>query len=211
MPNGFHEVSFPLSIALGTTGGPERRTDIVQLSNGRESRNARWRDSRRRYDAGSGMRSAYDLSTLISFFEARQGSLYGFRFKDPLDFSSASFGNGVTNSDQIIGTGDDTITVFQLSKTYNDAGGSATRIIEKSVSGSVVIAVDGAEVVSPDISINDVNGEITFVVAPTTGAAITAGFEFEVPVRFDIARLDINLSAFNAGQIPSVPLVEIKP
>lgn len=211
MPNGFHEVSFPLSIALGTTGGPERRTDIVQLSNGRESRNARWRDSRRRYDAGSGMRSAYDLSTLVSFFEARQGSLYGFRFKDPLDFSSANFGNAVTHSDQIIGVGDGATPNFQLSKTYNDAGGSAKRVIEKPVSGSVVIAIDGVEVVSPNILIDDANGEVVFASAPALGAVITAGFEFDVPVRFDIARLDINLSAFNAGQIPSVPLVEIKP
>lgn len=211
MPNGFHEVSFPLSIALGTTGGPERRTDIVQLSNGRESRNARWRDSRRWYDAGSGMRSAHDLSTLISFFEARQGSLYGFRFKDPIDFSSAGFGNAVANSDQIIGTGDGITKIFQLSKTYNDAGGSATRMIEKPVSGKTVIAVDGVDLTSPDISINDANGEVTFVIAPAVDTVITAGFEFEVPVRFDIARLDINLSAFNAGQIPSVPLVEIKP
>lgn len=211
MPNGFHEVSFPLSIALGTTGGPERRTDIVQLSNGRESRNARWRDSRRRYDAGSGMRSAYDLATLVSFFEARQGSLYGFRFKEPLDFSSANFGSAATSSDQVIGVGDGTTTIFQLKKIYNDAGGSAMRVIEKPVSGSVVIAIDGADIPSPDISINHSNGEVTFTTAPAVGAVITAGFEFEVPVRFDIARLDINLSAFNAGQIPSVPLVEIKP
>lgn len=211
MSSGFHEVSFPLSIALGTTGGPERRTDIVQLSNGRESRNARWRDSRRRYEAGSGMRSAYDLTTLISFFEARQGSLFGFRFKDPLDFSSTSFGSAITNSDQIIGVGDGTTTIFQLSKTYNDTGGSAKRIVEKPVSGSVIIAIDGTGTASPDMSINDANGEVTFVIAPNVGAVITAGFEFEVPVRFDIARLDINLSAFNAGQIPTVPLVEIKP
>lgn len=211
MSNGFHEVSFPLSIALGTTGGPERRTDIVQLSNGRESRNARWRDSRRRYDAGSGMRARQDLATLISFFEARQGSLYGFRFKDPLDFSSAGFGNSIANTDQVIGTGDGAATTYQLSKTYNDAGGSAKRLIEKPVSGTVVMAVNGDSIISPDISIDDVSGEVTFANAPVDGAVITAGFEFEVPVRFDIARLDINLSAFNAGQIPSVPLVEIKP
>ncbi|WP_162651821.1 DUF2460 domain-containing protein [Lentilitoribacter sp. Alg239-R112] len=211
MPNGFHEVSFPLSIALETTGGPERRTDITQLSNGRENRNARWRDSRRRYDAGSGMRSRDDLMKLIAFFEARHGSLYGFRFKDPLDFSSASFGNSIASSDQIIGTGDGTMTVFQLSKTYSDVGGSAKRTIDKPISGSVVIAVDGVDVLSPDISINDAKGEVTFVTAPITNAIITAGYEFEVPVRFDIERLDFNLSAFNAGQIPSVPLVEIKP
>lgn len=211
MSNGFHEVSFPLSIALGTTGGPERRTDIVQLSNGRESRNARWRDARRRYDAGSGMRSAYDLSNLVSFFEARQGSLYGFRFKDPLDYSSTSFDHPVSNLDQIIGLGDGATRIFQLSKTYLDIGASTKRTIEKPVGGSVIIAIDGVAVVASDFSIDSVNGTVAFLMAPASGAVITAGFEFDVPVRFDIARLDINLSAFNAGQIPSVPLVEIKP
>ena len=81
MSSGFHEVSFPMSLAFGTTGGPERRNDIVLLSNGFESRNARWRSARRRFDAGSGIKSADDLYRLVAFYEARQGSLYGFRFR----------------------------------------------------------------------------------------------------------------------------------
>src|SRR3546814_20673929 len=86
--SGFHEVRFPLRLALGTSGGPVRRTDIVNLSNGRENRNARWRDSRRSYDAGSGIRSVADLYQVLEFFEARRGGLYGFRFRDLLAWSS---------------------------------------------------------------------------------------------------------------------------
>lgn len=211
MSDSFHEVSFPVSLALGTTGGPERRTDIVSLSNGRESRNARWRDSRRRYDAGSGMKSADDLYALVAFFEARQGSLYGFRFKDPLDFSSADYNAATSATDQIIGTGDGSNRLFQLKKTYLDIGGQTERPIEKPVVDSVKIAIAGTEIFAPDFSIDHASGEIEFVTAPADGDPVSAGFEFDVPVRFDTPRLDINLSAFQAGHIPSVPLVEIKP
>ena len=140
---GFHEVRFPLRLALGTSGGPVRRTDIVNLSNGRENRNARWRGSRRSYDASSGIRSLADLYAVLEFFEARSGRLNGFRFRDPLDATSRAPGDPVTASDQVIGTGDGTTASFALSKTYGDAGGNWVRAIAKPVAGSVLVSVDG--------------------------------------------------------------------
>lgn len=211
MADGFHEVSFPVALSLGTNGGPERRNDIVSLSNGRESRNARWRYSKRRYDAGTGMRSVDDLYALIAFFEARQGSLYGFRFEDPLDHSSAVYGADIDVNDQVIATGDGTTTTFQLIKNYTDIGGTYQRPIEKPVADSVRISLNGVELVSPDMTVDHTSGEITFSVAPADGAIISAGYQFDVPVRFDLDKLDINLASFNAGQAPSIPLVEIKP
>jgi uncharacterized protein (TIGR02217 family) len=211
MTNGFHEVSFPMSVALGTTGGPERRNDIVLMSNGHESRNARWRDARRRYDAGSGMKSTNDLYALIAFFEARQGSLNGFRFKDPLDYTSADYGLEITPFDQEIGIGDGVTTQFYLQKTYADIGGETVRHIQKPVAGSVQMSVEGVEILTPDFAIDTTTGLVEFITAPTDGAMISAGFIFDVPVRFDLARLDINLSNFHAGHVPSVPLVEVKP
>lgn len=211
MPNGFHEVSFPMSVALGTTGGPERHTDIVLLSNGHESRNARWRDARRRYDAGSGMKSAQDLYALVAFFEARQGSLYGFRFKDPIDHASSAYGTQIDYNDQQIGIGDGVRTIFQLTKSYADIAGGTSRIIQKPVAGSVEIALDHSQIFAPNFTIDMSNGLVTFSSPPEIGTMITAGFNFDVPVRFDIDRLDINLSNFHAGHIPSIPLIEIKP
>lgn len=211
MSNGFHEVSFPVSLSLGTNGGPERRNDIVSLSNGKESRNARWRSSRRRYDAGTGMRSVEDLYALISFFEARSGSLNGFRFQDPIDHASGSFGADITPMDQVIANGDGATQIFQLIKTYGDVGSVYERQITKPVSGTVRIAVDGVEIFEPDISINYETGEITFSIAPASGTVIAAGYQFDVPVRFDTSHLDINLASFKAGQVPSIALLEIKP
>jgi len=209
----FHEVRFPLRLALGVSGGPVRRTDIVNLSNGRENRNQRWRNARRAYDAGSGIRSVTDLYEVLAFFEARRGELYGFRFRDPVDFKSCPPGETPAATDQRIGTGDGVATGFQLVKTYADAGGSFSRRIDKPVEGSVIVSVEGVKAAPTDLSVDHATGMVTFRAgrAPPAGAAIRAGFEFDVPVRFAIDRIDINVTAFEAGRIPSIPLMEILP
>src|ERR1700758_460703 len=116
MPAAFHEVLFPLDIALKSAGGPERKTDVVILGSGREERNARWANSRRRYDAGYGVKTLAALSAVVAFFEERRGMLYGFRWRDRLDQYSAAPGSAVTPLDQAIGSGDGTTAAFQLVK-----------------------------------------------------------------------------------------------
>lgn len=210
---GFHEVRFPLRLSLSTSGGPVRRTDIVNLSNGRESRNSRWRNARRSYDAGSGIRSIGDLYEVLEFFEARSGELYGFRFRDPLDHRSGRPDQPVTAFDQVIGVGDGVETGFQLAKTYGDAGGNSRRVIAKPVAGTVTLAVDGVVMPEAAFGCDPVSGAISFAAGhvPAAGARVTAGFEFDVPVRFATGRIDVNLTAFNAGRIPAIPLTEILP
>lgn len=210
---GFHEVRFPLRLSLSVSGGPALRTDIVNLSNGRETRNRRWRDARRAYDAGSGIRSLADLQVVLAFFEARGGSLYGFRFRDPFDWSSAAPGAAATAFDQPIGTGNGATATFQLGKTYGDAGGSARREITKPVAGSVTLAVAGAIKPPSAFTCDLATGKVTFAAGhvPPPGAAVTAGFEFDVPVRFDTERIEVNLAAFEAGRIPTIPMIEIAP
>jgi len=209
--SGFHEVRFPMRVALGASGGPVRRTDIVNLSNGREQRNQRWRDSRRSYNAGSGIRSLSDLYAVLEFFEARRGQLYGFRFRDPIDWASCPPGGSVSPADQVIGTGDGTTATFPLVKAYQDAGGSWTRRITKPVAGTVLVSVDGAVVADAAYSVEVTTGIVSFAAGhvPQAGALVEAGYEFDVPVRFDIDRIDVNLAHFNAGRIPTIPLTEI--
>ena len=64
-----------------------------------------------------------------------------------------------------------------------------------------------------DFTCDPATGVVTFPAGalPPAGAAVTAGFAFDVPVRFDTDELDIDLSAFAAGEIPKMPLVEIVP
>src|SRR3989338_4129989 len=84
----FHEIRFPTNLSFGALGGPERQTEVVTLANGFEERNTPWEHSRRRYDAGMGLRSLDDVDALIAFFEARRGQLHAFRWKDWADFRS---------------------------------------------------------------------------------------------------------------------------
>ncbi|CAH0340058.1 DUF2460 domain-containing protein [Rhizobium sp. CECT 9324] len=209
----FHEVRFPLRLSLSISGGPERKVDIVNLSNGREARNRRWRDARRRYDAGSGVRSVADLYAVLEFFEARGGALHGFRFRDPVDFSSSAPGDPVTGLDQLIGIGDGEMDVFQLAKTYGDALASHRREISKPIDGTVRIAVGGVPVAAGAFVVDTATGIVNFAEGhvPAEGVEIRAGYEFDVPVRFDIDRIELNLEAFRAGRIPSIPLIEIAP
>jgi len=203
----FHEIRFPTAIAFHSTGGPERKTEIVTLGSGFEERNAVWANSRRRYDAGYGVRSLDDLHAAIAFFEARQGRLFGFRFKDWSDFKSCAPGATPSPLDQALGTGDGHATVFQLVKTYASGPSSWQRVIAKPVAGTVRVAVAGVELMS-GFSVDATSGVVTFASAPT--GALTAGFEFDTPVRFDTDQLSINLATFDAGEIPSIPLVEIR-
>ena len=210
----FHEILFPLDIALKSAGGPQRRTDVVVLGSGAEERNARWAHSRRRYDAGYGVKTFEALSQAVAFFEERRGRLYGFRWRDRLDNASAAPDAAVAPTDQAIGAGDGATNTFQLVKTYGSLYSPYQRPIVKPVAGSVRVAVAGTEAAEgTGFSVDTTTGLVTFLAGhvPALGAAVTAGFMFDVPVRFDTDYLEVDLSAFAAGAIPKIPLVEIKP
>ena len=214
MTDAFHEVLFPLDIALRSSGGPERRTDIVTLGSGREERNARWAHSRRRYDAGYGVRDLDALAAVVAFYEERRGQLYGFRWLDRLDHASCAPDATPSATDQMIGTGDGTTSVFALTKTYGAVFAPYQRTIAKPVAGSVLVAVAGTALTEGvHFSCDTTTGLVTFLSGhiPAAGQTVTAGFLFDVPVRFDTDYLEVDLSAFAAGQIPKIPLVEIKP
>jgi uncharacterized protein (TIGR02217 family) len=208
----FHDIRFPLDTAIRARGGPERRTDIVTLGSGREERNARWSQSRRRYDAGSGVKTIAQLSAILAFFEERRGRLCGFRFRDRLDYRSSAAGGPATPLDQSIGTGTGALAAFQLRKRYGDLHLPYLRDIRKPVAGTVRVAVDGVEKgLATDFTIDASTGVVTFLPGklPAAGKQVTAGFDFDVPVRFDTDRLDIDLASFEAGEAVSIPLIEI--
>jgi len=213
MAPSFHEVLFPTGISLGATGGPERRTEIVVLGSGAEERNSRWADSRRKYNAGYGVRTLDDLHAVIAFFEERRGRLHGFRWRDPADCKSTAPGANLSPLDQPIGTGTGARATFALAKTYGGTFEPWRRDIRKPVADTVRIAVDGEEQPPSRFTVDSATGLVTFALAhvPPPGAAVTAGFEFHVPVRFDTDSLEINLQGFRHGAIPSIPIVEIRP
>lgn len=209
----FHDVRFPTAISRNAQGGPERRTDVVVLGSGYEERNCRWADSRRSYNAGYGVKSLDDLYRIIAFFEERRGRLHAFRWRDPMDWKSCAPNATPTALDQVIGTGTGERATFQLKKIYGNAFAPWTRDIKKPIATTVKIAVAGAaQTAGSDFAIDASTGIVTFLSGhiPASGASVTAGFEFDVPVRFDTDKLEINLSGFTSGAIPNIPIVEVR-
>ncbi len=207
----FHDIRFPANLSFGSVGGPERLTEIVTLANGFEERNTPWEHSRRRYDAGVGLRSLDDMAQLLAFFEARRGQLFGFRWKDWSDYKSAVPSAAVGHFDQRIGVGDGVSHIFQLSKTYLSGEASYVRPITKPVVGTVLVAVaDTPKVEDQEFTVDHQTGTISFTDAPDIGVIVSAGFEFDVPVRFDADRIQTSVGSFKAGDVPNVPVIEVR-
>jgi uncharacterized protein (TIGR02217 family) len=203
----FHDVRFPTGISQGSSGGPERRTLVSEAVNGREHRNQQWADSRRAYNAGYGLKSRADLYAVLEFFEERRGRLYGFRWHDRVDHSSSGGSGDPTPTDQELGVGDGTRTDFALVKRYGGAFAPYERRITRPVADTVVVAVGGMQ--TNAFTLTDL-GTVRLDVPPDAGAAVTAGFLFDVPVRFDTDRLDVVLEHFDAGAIADIPIVEVR-
>ena len=200
----FHEVRLPARLAFGSTGGIERRTEVVTLASGFERRATPWAHGRRRYLIGAGLRSLDDVAVLVAFFEARRGRLHGFRFRDFIDFRSCAPSASISPLDQRLGEGTGAAVSFQLLKLYGDI----ERPIRKPVDGSVRIAVDGVE--TGAFALDPPTGVVTLAEAPPEGAVVTAGFAFDTPVRFDTDRIDVTLEGFEAGRLVAAPLIEIR-
>ena len=201
----FDDVPFPLEIGQDASVSPAFSTNIVTSASGYEARNANWAQARLRFDAGPGVRGEAELQALIAFFRARRGPAAGFRFRDPYDNSSNGMTDPPTPFDQVIGEGDGSIDRFEIVKSY---GSGETRRITRPVAGSVRVAVDGIERTT-DWTLAD-KGMIEFGSPPATGAEITAGFLFDVPVRFADDHIEVNRATFQAGEALSVPLVEVR-
>lgn len=206
----FHEVRLPARLAFGSTGGVERRTEIVTLGSGFERRSTPWAQGRRRYLIGANLRSLDDMAVLTGFFEARRGRLYGFRFRDFADCKSCAPGSTVGPLDQILGEGDGTRTEFQLVKRYGEDQDPLERRIAKPVAGTVRISIDGVELESGAFAIDAATGVVTLDAPAGAGVAVTAGFEFDTPVRFDAERIEVTLESFDAGRLAAMPLIEVR-
>lgn len=207
--SGFHDISFPAKIARGALGGPHRQTNVQTRANGIEARNIALLHSRRRWEIATAGSSLDELHELTAFFEARMGRAYAFRFSDPLDHKSCLPSANPSFSDQIIGTGNGTTTIFKLVKKYGDSANGYFRPIKLPILNSVQIGVAGILRAANTYSVNYQTGEITFNVAPINGAIISAGFAFDNMVRFDIDALEMSLDSTSTGRITSIALIEV--
>jgi uncharacterized protein (TIGR02217 family) len=201
--DAFADVSFPIAIGREANVEAATSTAIAAGAGGREQRNAEWAEARLTFDAGPGIRSENDLGALLAFFRARRGPAQAFRFRDPFDDSSHGMTGEPGPEDQLLGTGDGVRTVFALVKDYD----GVPRRVTRPVAGTVRVAVDGTE--TSGWTLQD-EGAIGFDAPPAPGAIVTAGFRFDVPVRFAEDRLAVNRATFLAGESASVPLIEVR-
>lgn len=199
----------PARLAFRSSGGVERRTEVVTLASGYERRSTPWAHGRRRWLIGAGVRSLDDMAELTAFFEARRGRLHGFRFKDFADFKSCAPSAAPAATDQALGAGDGVRTAFQLVKRYGDGEEAVVREIRKPVAGSVIVAIGGVPLAG-GFSVEAATGVVTLDEPASVGETVTAGFVFDCAVRFDTDRLDVTLEGFDAGRAAAAPLIEIR-
>ena len=129
--------------------------------------------------------------------------------KDWSDFSSAIDGTSAPVwSDQNIGIGDGATVNFQLVKNYTSGAVTHTRTITKPISGSVTVGVSGTQLGS-GFSVNLTTGLVTFAAPPGAGQSVTAGFQFDVPVRFDTDQLALTTENYVTYKA-DIPIVEVR-
>lgn len=207
---------FPLSVSWGSTAAPAYNTSVAVLRSGYEVRNSIWKYPLHRYNVAAGVRGERELYDLIEFFHVVQGRRYGFRFKDRWDFKSRFFREDVTPTDQVLGTVVNGQWQFQLVKRYEKGGVSRERVIRKPVQGTVRVAVDEGsgpveKTEGTDFTVDYTTGVVSFLSAavPPDGSVVYAGFEFDVPCRFEADELPVSLETYKAGAV-TVTVVEIR-
>lgn len=203
----FDDVLYPLALGRDAAASPEFSTSISLTASGFERRNSHWSDARMHYDVGPGIRSEAELGTLLEFFRARRGPARSFRLSDPFDFSTNALIGSPTAADQLIGIGDGLTASFRLTKSYGSGEDPQVRQITRPRGETILVSVDGIPTTDWTPA---PGGRIEFTNAPAQGAEVRAGFLFDVPVRFAQDRLDISGSTFAAGEVPSVPLIEVR-
>ncbi len=196
----FDDVRFPLALGREAEVMPETSTMIATGAGGAEARNIDWAEPRTRYDVGPGVRSDGDIALLLDFFRARMGAARAFRLQDPFDHAT---GDPVRADDVLLGMGDGVQVRFALVRRYGDM----VRRITRPVAGSVRVAVNGVATQGFTVA---AGGQVTLDQPPPPGARVTAGFAFDVPVRFAEDRLRVARTTHGAGEAPSVPLIEVR-
>lgn len=195
----FYAIQIPPTPGFGFTGGPEFSTNVQNIANGREKRNADWSICRHKYTAPFHNIPEDAYRSIKGVFLAMRGKLHTFLHRDWGDFNAA---------DEPFGTGDGATTLFYLRKVSTVGAGSYTRLIDKPDVG-VTVKVNG---VITAASVSTLDGSVAFSSAPALGAALTWSGEFFVHVRFDMDYLPFSLDDKNTGGFVtngSVDLLEV--
>ena len=192
----------PTDVERGVRGGPMFSTTVTMTDGGNTDTNQNWTYPLYKGNIGYGIQSKTLMDTVVAFFWARRGRQYGFLFKDWSDYT-------FTGSN--LGTGDGVNQDFQCVKVYADSVRPFTRILKYPIESTMTVYKDGVAVPEADWSLLS-TGEIRFTLGatPLAGVVITASGEFNIACRFLSDDLEIEMAVFNAGSVPSIPIMEIR-
>lgn len=181
----------------GWQGGPEFKTLVVPMRNGRERRNADWAYARHSYSIPFNNIKPEAYRSIKQMHYVCRGQLHCFQFRDALDFEADS---------ETFATGDGSTTVFQLGKVSTISGVTYERkvYIVRPGYSITVNGVAAAPTVDPD------RGTVTFGAAPAGGAVLRWSGEFAVWVRFNQDNLPFSLDNKNAVN-GTIDLIEVPP
>lgn len=202
----FDEVRFPTDVSYGSSGGPIFKTQVFEGYSGTEKRNIDWASPMMQFDVAYGIKTDAQMSAVIEFFNAREGKLRGFRYKN---WANYQISNG------IIAVGNGLDSRLPLIRTYGFPATQTYKRLYKIVQGSVTGVSIGAESLTEgeDFVIDYNSGEIIFETTRIPGEGIpvkAVNLEFDEPVRFDTDDLQITIEAFNNNSIGQLPLVGIR-
>lgn len=183
---------------FGFVSSPRFSTSITAVASGSERRNRNWAHPLHRYTAPEAVECHEHLVALHNMWMVTAGPLHTFPFRDPLDYASRDLPApdvtpAIGPTDQVIGMGDGERAEFQLVRSYAFGGQTYSRRIAHPVVSTVVVAMNAlppAEVPGSDggpyaWTVDRSTGVITFDKPVAEGVLITAGFLFDVEVRFE--------------------------
>lgn len=195
---------------------PKWSTQISQVDSGAEQANQRWAHPLYRFTMPEVIREQVTFEAVRDQWLAMRGPAFTWPWQDPMDFASVALDAPtvvpvLTRFDQIIGTGDGVTRTFQLKKTYVRGSQTYVRDIHLPVLSTVLIGVAGMD---PGAvwSVSRPGGEVTFNAAPTPGQSITAGYLYDVEVRFESDdAFEGIVQSYAVSGYASLTLVEVRP
>lgn len=184
---------------FGWQGGPEFKTRIVEMRNGRERRNADIAYARHQFSVPYRNIPKADYAQVKQMHLVARGQLHAFKFRDQLDFEAV---------DEVFGEGDGVETVFQLRKVSTIDSVSYIRETYV-IDGTPVLKTNGSPAGTHTVDAE--RGLVTYAAAPANGAVLSGSWAFDLWVRFNQDNLPFSIDQVRDYASGTVDLIELPP
>jgi uncharacterized protein (TIGR02217 family) len=199
---------------------PRTKTSIQVTAGGNERRNQEWEHPLHTFILPEAIaRQGNVINDLKKHWLITAGPYYSFPWRDPLDKASIDHVPNepdadivIAMTDQAIATADGIADSFQLIKTYSRGGQDYQRTIHLPVLSTVLVAVNGVLESASNYTVSRPGGVIQFNTPPNGADVITAGFLFDVEVRFESDdAFEGIVRTWQAAGFSDITLVEVRP